>query len=365
MKVAILGFSQSTHLTKWANGLISRGIEVILISVHNNFDSELSDKVRVHSLKPYAPWGYFLAAGKLRKLLKKIEPDILNAHYATGYGLLAHLTRFKPLLLSVWGSDVYNFPTKSIFHRLLLKIILKSATAIASTSECMLKKTLDIYNHNKTFVTPFGINENIFLPNRVQKESEKNTNIVLGTVKSLSHEYGIDTLIEAFSLIIKSKKIRHSLILEITGGGPKARDYHELAEELGVSDRVVFYGKVAHEDVPKMINRLDIFVALSRIESFGVAILEASSCGLPVVVSDADGPKEVVKDGITGVIVPKNNPAAAAEALERLVLNPKLREQMGQAGRKLVLGNYTWEKSLDIMIKTMNITISLEKKRRI
>src|SRR5690606_39546541 len=90
---------------------------------------------------------------------------------------------------------------------------------------------------------------------------------------------------------------------------------------------------------------LDVYVALSRQDSFGVAILEASSCGVPVVVSDADGPAEVVADNQTGFIVPVDDPGFAAARIIDLVLNPELRAQMGALGREHVLRHYTWDRS--------------------
>jgi len=75
------------------------------------------------------------------------------------------------------------------------------------------------------------------------------------------------------------------------------------------------------------IGHLDVYIALSRLdsESFEVAILEASACGLPVIISDVNGLKEVTKDGETGLIVPKESPERAVEAMLRLSSNEKLR----------------------------------------
>src|SRR3546814_939066 len=83
-----------------------------------------------------------------------------------------------------------------------------------------------------------------------------------------------------------------------------------------------------------MLARLDVFVALSQTESFGVAAVEAAMCGLPVLVSDAEGFVEVVDDGVTGFVVPRSSPEAAAQALDRLVTSQPLRQRMGNAGRE-------------------------------
>jgi len=179
---------------------------------------------------------------------------------------------------------------------------------------------------------------------------------------TLSSKYGIDTMIEAFALVIKNHTNPNQLVLEITGGGSDLDSLRTLAINLGVETQVVFHGTVSHERVPALLNHLDIYVALSRLdsESFGVAILEASACEKPVVVSDADGPAEVTIDGTTGFIVPRENPQAAADAILKLVKDKELRVQMGRSGRLHVLENYTWDRSLDLMMDAYEKVINLQ-----
>ena len=111
---------------------------------------------------------------------------------------------------------------------------------------------------------------------------------------------------------------------------------------------------------------MDIYVALSRLdsESFGVAILEASSCELPVVVSSVGGLPEVVEDQKTGFIVPKEDAEAGASAILKLTQDSSLRKQMGREGRKIVLKKYKWSDNVTHMeqvyqqvIKKYNINL--------
>lgn len=354
MKILLLSGANSIHTARWANGLASRDIQVHLVSAHQNAH-ELDSRVHLHLLKNKAPLGYFSAVFEARRLIKQIQPGLVNAHYATGYGLLARLVGFKPTLLSVWGSDVYDFPEKSFLHRWLLKGNLKSATAIASTSHCMARKTAETFQHKKVFITSFGIDETIFAP--TVKPEELQNQIVLGTVKTLKSKYGIDVLIQAFAQAWKTLGSPEHVKLEISGGGPDLELLQNLAQDLGVSKQVLFHGQVNHQDVPKMLNRLDLYCAFSRFESFGVAILEASSCEKPVIVSDADGPAEVTLGGITGLVVPKEDIDASAKAMIKLIKDETLRQKMGKAGREHVLENYTWDKSLDLMIEAYKETI--------
>jgi glycosyltransferase involved in cell wall biosynthesis len=146
--------------------------------------------------------------------------------------------------------------------------------------------------------------------------------------------------------------------LEITGGGPDERALRRQSQQRGLSEHVTFHGPVAHTRVPEMLRRLDIFAALSREESFGVAAIEAASCEKPVVVSDAEGFTEVTLNEKTGLIVPRNDACAAADALVRLVRDEALRASLGREGRLHVLRQYSWAVSLNHMIDTYHTVIT-------
>ena len=356
LRIVLLGPANSIHIQRWANGLASRGLDVHLLTAHDVIQG-IDPLIKVHRLQHSAPWAYLLSATEIENHLNVIKPDLLNVHYATGYGLLARRSGFQPTLLSVWGSDVYDFPEKTALHRWFVRGNLQSAKAIASTSECMARRTSLIASPKRLFVTPFGVDESLFKPAPTKDEAGK---LVIGTVKTLSKKYGIDVLLHAFALAAKELGASTELSLEITGTGPEEATLKELVVQLGIASAVTFHGAVPHARVPEMLQRLNIFAALSRddSESFGVAAVEASACGLPVVVSDADGLAEVTLHGKTGFVVPKGNPQAAACALVQLAKDKELRQTLGAAGRQHVLHHYTWSKSLDTMIAAYQTVIS-------
>lgn len=362
MKIVLLSAASSIHTIRWANGLASRGIEVHLISQHPLQD-HLSNEVKLYLLPFKGSLGYYLNVFKVRKLLKKIQPDLVNAHYASGYGTTARLANYHPLLLSVWGDDVYGVPYQSFIHKRIVRKNLLAADRIASTSHCMARQTEKIEPRvTNIAITPFGVDLSMF-----QSLSPLNLNtnkIVIGTVKSMAYQYGIDTLIHSFSLLYKKllkshPDIAEHITLRLVGGGEETNKLVELTRQLNIAEKVHFIGRVDYKNVPKELGKLDIYVALSRLdsESFGVAIIEAGAAYRPVVVSNVGGLPEVTIKNVTGLIVPKEDPQAAANAIEKLVLDPELRQKMGLSGRKHVEENYSWEESLDIMIKLYKDTI--------
>ena len=351
MKIALLAGISSIHTTRWANALADRGHDIHLITQHRVGDV-VSAKVKVYHLPFHGNKGYFLNMPFARKLLRKIKPDLLHAHYASGYGTLGRFCGFHPYVLSVWGSDVYAFPYESPLKMRLLQKNLSVADLITSTSHVMAKQTHSICNGlSKIHVTPFGIDTKSFHHGNSPKNSDT---ITVGTVKKLTYIYGIDTLIQGFaevrtSLMESDERTASKLRLLIVGGGEDRTSLERLVGSLNITDVTEFTGAVPYALVPDYLNRLDIYVAASRLESFGVAILEASACALPVVVTNVGGLPEVVEDGVTGKIIQRDDPHALAKAIEELIIDNDLRKRMGQAGLKRVIDYYTWEDSVLIM----------------
>lgn len=346
MKITLLSAASDIHTLRWANGLAGRGHDLDLISLHPPLQG-LDPKVGLHLLPWPPPAGYYLNALRLRRLLRRIKPELVNAHYASGYGTLARLSGFTPTALSVWGSDVFDFPEASPRHRRLVRKNLRAADRVFSTSRIMADQVQRLEpSLAQARLTPFGVDTKRFRPGQ-GKEPASGRPLVVGTVKKLDHKYGIDVLLQAFAGIGDRSGIR----LLIVGQGPQEQSLKELAASLDLEGRVEFSGRVEHDRVPAVLQQMDVFAALSRLdsESFGVSVLEASACGLPVLVSEAGGLPEVVRPGETGLIVPREDVRAAAAALQKLTADEELRQRLGRAGRRFVQKNYDWEHCLDLM----------------
>ena len=140
------------------------------------------------------------------------------------------------------------------------------------------------------------------------KTLKKQDLITIGTIKNLSKIYGIDILIKGFAIayekLIKTdlalaKKMR----LKIVGSGDQKKILLDLISALDLNDIVYLKDRVKHNLVPLEMEEISIFCALSRQESFGVAVLEASALGIPVIVSNKGGLQEVVINEKTGLII--------------------------------------------------------------
>ena len=351
-RVALLGPANSIHLQRWARGLVDRGHAVCVISQHDCERHLLPAGAEFVLLPHRGELGYFRNAWRARLALRRWRPEILNAHYASGYGTTAALCGVRPLLLSVWGSDVYDFPYESAWKGRLIRHNLRRASAIASTSEAMARQVRRLVPQiGDIAITPFGVDMHAFAPDAFQRDRAC---ITIGIVKTLAPKYGVDLLLRAMAALLRDTRVQalpQACRLMIVGDGPQRGALQTLAAELGIAERTHFAGAVPHADVPAWLHRFDMYAAPSRLdsESFGVAVIEAGACGLPVVVSDAGGLPEVVLHERTGLVVTREDVAALQAALTRLVLDAPLRARLGANGRTHVAQAYAWPRCIERM----------------
>jgi len=133
----------------------------------------------------------------------------------------------------------------------------------------------------------------------------------------------------------------------LAGDGFERPALAKLAEELGISNDVTFLGWVPNVTLPDYYRAAAISVVPSLEEGFGIPAAEAMGCEVPVVASDAGGLPEVVEHGVTGLVVPRGDTAALAEAIGSLLADPARRRRMGVAGRERALRLFDWDRTAE------------------
>lgn len=349
--------ARSIHTKRWARAISDRGAEVILYTLHppcDDYFSSLGIEVVFFDLFRYQMEkgtpadkfiSHFKCSSHLRKTIRDYKIDILHAHYASSYGMVAALSHFRPFVLSVWGSDIYSFPNLSKANLYSIKYTLRSADYLLSTSHAMAAY-MKRFTSKEAIITPFGVDTKLFSPSG--NTIEKNY-FSIGFVKSLSPIYGPDDVIDAFILFQKENPQSHAR-LTITGKGPDEQRLKEKVSSLGLSDKITFTGYIPNSELPEFFRIFDVALFMSHQESFGVAAVEAMACGIPVVATATDGFSEVVRDGSTGIIVPVGDIRSAADALNRLYLDPSLRKRFAMEGRRVVEKEYDWDDNVNIVM---------------
>jgi glycosyltransferase involved in cell wall biosynthesis len=370
MKILFLADGNSSHTKNWVNLLTREGNDTVLFSlvafnkldyISNQFvDSHLNSNNNPEN--DFFKLRYLSAFFKLRRVIKKIKPDIVHAHYATSYGLLAVLLHFRPTIISVWGSDVYQFPKKSFLHKFILKTNLRLADFILSTSSAMAHEAR-LYTDKKIEITPFGVDTVRFKPENVKTLFSKD-DIVIGTIKTMEEIYGIEYLIKAFSILRKKYSNLKLLLVGGTSNGNLAYLTYlkQLIKNLDIANDTMFTGQIPFTKVPDYHNMMTVAVYVSLRESFGVSVLESQACGKAVVVSNIGGLPEVVNNGKSGFIVNSENEIETAHAIDLLLQNVELRREMGINARKWVEDNFSQKIVANKMISIYN-SVMIEKEK--
>ncbi len=265
-------------------------------------------------------------------------------------------------LVAMWVANILDIPTVAIYHTdipnyariltgdktveglawLLVRGFYSNVDQVYVLTEAY--KTLLLENgvkHNDIRIFPKGTDLELYTPDRRkpdlwQKYEGLNGGSKILYVGRVSKEKDLDVLRLAYRQI---REKRDDVDLVIVGDGPYLK---ELKEKMAEIPGVLFTGFVEGTDLAELYASSDVFAFPSTTDTYGSVVLEAQACGLPVVVSDQGGPKEVIVDGKTGIVTKAKNVDSFTEALLRLVDDEDLRESMGYEGR-LHTENKSWE----------------------
>jgi glycosyltransferase involved in cell wall biosynthesis len=314
-------------------------------------------------------WGNFIylreEPGLLSSIPSALQPvenrrlagyDILHVHAANetvGYCLLYALRRrmsSKPrFVMSIYAPTVHAFPRS--LGEAITAISCHSADLIFALSEFSRTDTCRAYRVplSRIGVMYAGVDYS-FLGHRAAYSKSREGPLTLlfcGRLNGPREQKGIDVLLKSLPSAVQD----HDVVLHIIGTGPRLEQYRTLAEKLNVARHVRFLGFVEHDEMPQHYAQADLFVLPSRRESFGLVLAEAMACGLPVVATTAGAIPEVVEDGVTGVLVPPDEPEALAEAINSLLSDRETRAAMGMKGRERVEKHFTWDKVAQRLIE--------------
>lgn len=358
MKILLLSDLNSIHTKKWVKAISLEGIELFVFGLtpakdefYENFSNVQTGSANQENLRSrslFSKLSYLKQVKKIKELYSSFKPDLVHAHYASSYGLLGSYLKHKPYLISMWGTDIFEFPKQSILNRILLRRNLRRADFLFSTSHSMAKEA-KLYTNKEIRIVPFGVDVSLFSPCVSQIKNE----FVIGIVKTLELNYGINFLIEAFSILNKEFNERNIKLI-IAGSGSQEEALKNQVKLLRLSDKVEFRGYIPNVEVPACFNEMDVAVISSLEESFGVAAVEAGACGIPVVATAVGGLPEVVIDGRTGLICEPANPKDLSIKLTKLLLDDQLRKTLGQNARNHVLENYNWNQNSSLMVSHYN-----------
>jgi len=273
--------------------------------------------------------------------------DIVHVHFIYRFRFNYVFRGLERLVVSTWGKDIIRDtdepePKSEAYWK---SFVLRQATILTATTHFLADATREYSPPGKEItVIPFGVDLDVFDPAKYPARAPDAQPQRIGFLKHLRTKYGPDTLIEA-ARVIRDRDFNIRVLL--AGVGEDEDELRKLARDRGVHRIVDFVGRIPHEEVPAFMASLDVFCMPSRWESetFGVAAVEAEAMKVPVVATTVGGVPEAVQDGVTGILVPPDDPLAVSDSICTLLKNPEKRKSMGKAGRKFVGENFDWKEN--------------------
>ena len=292
-----------------------------------------------HRLRTLPGRNFYAAVGRERGqldgLIRQVRPDVILCYFGDiAMRLLQVANRMDVPLVAYFHGD-FQFLENQWYRWSLAQVARRFATVVVVNQierEWLLRHGV---LEEKLHVIPCGAPTDLFRPRGMPSKGP----VRFVMASRLSRAKGCEWSIRAFAQVVRELPDSQ---LHIYGDGPLRDQLQRIVSELGVEDRVVFHGWVEERRLCEVLPLYDVFLqhSLER-EGFGVSIVEAAACELPVVVTGVPGiAGEHVVDGQTGLCVPEKDVTAMASAMLKLACLPELRRQLGKAGRERAVDFY-------------------------
>jgi phosphatidyl-myo-inositol dimannoside synthase len=321
------------------------------------------DRVGVRSTRLRTIQGLLIWSHRARRLARDFDPGFVwcgNLKPAAFPALWLRWRAGIPYGIMLYGSELLLLQHRirgSRRKRAAAKSAFRHASVLIAISAWTRRLCLDVLaelggelREADVRTIPLGTDPLLFRPGLDTRAACARYGLEHGrwllTVARLVVHKGIDTGIKVLAAL---REAYPDLRYAIVGSGPKQAELEALARDLGVYDRVRFLTDVPDADLPDLYNCAEIYLGPSRpaellIEGFGVSLVEASACGVPVIGGRAGGIPDAVRDGETGLLVDSTDLRAVVDSVQSLLLERGRGKALGVAGRRAVEGYFNWDR---------------------
>ena len=349
MRLCFVATAGSIHSYRWVKYFAGRGYPVDWISF-SPLTFEPLPHVRFHDLTLGDVAGgdatrVFRGLVAARRLVREIAPDVLHAHYVGLNGVVAALTRFHPLVLTAWGSDVLATGRQPV-RGLAVRWALRRAERVTCDARHMEQVMAGMgVRRNRISVIYFGTDTKRFCAGPRDAALAQRLGLGAGpvviSVRSLHPVYDIATLLRCVPAVLREEP---GVVFLVVGAGPEEPALRRLAESLGITGSVRFLGAVPNEDLPMYFGLADVYVSTSLSDAgLAASTAEAMACRLPVVVTDSGENRLWVRDGENGFVVPCGDAKLLGEKIVWLLRNGEARRAYGTTNRQVIVDRNDFE----------------------
>lgn len=286
----------------------------------------------------------------LKRVIKRIKPDLIHAGPIQTAAFIAVLTGFRPVLTMSWGFDLMQDVNRGKWWGWVTGYVLKRSTYF--TSDAMVTRDIAVeygMNPENTVVFPWGVELEQYTPRNWPAEASGNGGaegrdipFTLFCNRSWEPRYGVDVLARALVTVAG----RHPGVrLLLLGGGSGAGRLRQILLQGGVLDIVHMPGQVSQTDLPRWYHKADVYISPSHVDGSSVSLMEAMGCGLPCLVSDIPANKEWVTEGENGWLFPDGDADALAARISQAIERRDELPAIGRAARAVAEARADWSKN--------------------
>ena len=324
--------------------LAEEGLDVELVQTNPSYTPALAGKIKglraLFRLLPYL-WRVWRMAGRT---------DVIHLMANSGWSwqlfaapvIWIGWLRKTPVIVNYRGGEAREYLCASA--RWVKPSLQRAAQLVVPSG--FLRQVFSEFGEIAT-VIPNIIDLETFFPALEQPDEAVFTLVI---TRNLEPIYGLDTAIRAVAV---AREQIPSLRLKIAGSGPQGAELERLVDQLGLSNAVVFLGRLERQQIVALYHDAHAMLNPSRVDNMPNSVLEALACGLPVVSTNVGGVPYIVEDGQTALLVPRDDVQAMAQAVIKLCSDSALRAQLREKGCRAV-AQYAWEEVRPLWLALYN-----------
>ena len=325
MKICFIADGNHINTLNWA-GYFANVLkhEIHILSFMHDDGLELNIKHwRIDSIFRHNKLRYIASIQNVKKIIRRIAPDLVIGYRITSYGFLAAAANYYPLVLAGQGQFIV-WPRNNKFKKYFAQYALKRADLIQSWAEHMTNNLIQLgANPQKILTLPKGIDTNLFKPHRNYFDDNTEKKISIISTRALKPEYKIETLIKAVCELNTKSKLR--IHLKVIGTGTQHNDLVKLSRKLGIHNNINFLGHVNYNNLPDLYNQSDIYVSTVPSDGVSSSLLEAMGSGVFPIVVDNVSNQQWISDDKNGYLYKAGDVQELKSKIEKAIKNTNFR----------------------------------------
>jgi len=344
VRLCYIANPDSIHTQRWVNYFAERGHEIHLIGQYTT-TPPVAPGVILHQLATQVKIPKFqaLALGyAARRIVHKIQPDVLHAHQVGSCGWLAAMSGYHPFLVTAWGSDLLLKPHLSRLYHFLTRWTLRRADYVTCVSDGLARVARSLgADPSRLEVAPWGVDTSVFHPEttgaKLREQLDLGAGPIVLSIRAMRPLYNPLDLARAIPRVLAQAPQAKFIIRTYAPDPDLLAQFQAIIQEHNATQAVIYVGHLPDDRAIADLYRIaDVAVSIPSSDGTPLSVLEALACGAALVLSDVPSLHEWVQDQQEGIFVPPGDIQALAAAIVRLLTDETLRRQIQANGVTLV-----------------------------